>query len=555
MKKTISINLGGISFVIDEDAYNKLESYINAIKSKFQKKEEQEEIIQDIEYRLAELLTSNLKSDSRSIVSLGDVEATIKKLGDPSTIAGEDGDINKESGNTNYGNTEKKLFRNPDDKIISGVCSGWSAYLGLHDPIWIRILSVIIGLITGGSAIIAYIIFIVIIPEAKTNSQKLQMKGHPVTLQNLEENLDNVRNSLNNSKFSEALHAIFSFIGRIIKYFVAFLLIMIGFSVLTGLLFGALQSNLDGLQLGNEFSQMKNYLVDDANLFFTTLIAAFMVLGIPALAIIVLGVRILTKISFFNSTAKLILIGLWILGLFLGGYVVKKWFSQVSYDGIYEEKIALKNNSKVLKISSNEDLSYELENNYITVNGQRMKEGKLVIPNTELNIKRSVTGDIYLLKLQKSNGGSDEMAHKLAKSILANVVTTDSSLFIDRLFQVLGERPLFRNQRVRYTLFIPVGKKVYLSSSAKNLIYDIKNKHNMFDDYMVNHTWEMREDGLECTDCTENELENGNADDVRVSSSRTSIKIGGKEGDEFELKDGKLILKKNEEVIKVVDMD
>ena len=189
------------------------------------------------------------------------------------------------------------------------------------------------------------------------------------------------------------------------------------------------------------------------------------------------------------------------------------------------------------------------------MNGQRMKEGKLVIPNTELNIKRSVTGDIYLLKLQKSNGGSDEMAHKLAKSILANVVTTDSSLFIDRLFQVLGERPLFRNQRVRYILFIPVGKKVYLSSNAKNLIYDIKNKHNMFDDYMVNHTWEMREDGLECTDCTENELENGNADDVRVSSSRTSIKIGGKEGDEFELKDGKLILKKNEEVIKVVDMD
>jgi hypothetical protein len=154
---------------------------------------------------------------------------------------------------------------------------------------------------------------------------------------------------------------------------------------------------------------------------------------------IALGVRILTKISFFNSTAKLILIGLWILGLFLGGYVIKNWVSQVSYDGIYEEKIALKSNSKVLKISSNEDLSYELENNYITVNGQKMKEGKLVIPNTELNIKRSTTGEIYLLKLQKSNGKSDEIAHDLAKSIQVNMVIADSSLFIDRLFQVLGK--------------------------------------------------------------------------------------------------------------------
>jgi hypothetical protein len=108
------------------------------------------------------------------------------------------------------------------------------------------------------------------------------MKGQPVTLQNLEENLDNVRNSLNNSKFSETLHTIFNFIGRIIKYFVAFILLVIGFSVLTGLFFGALQSNLNWLHLGNDFSQMKNYLVDDANLFVTTLIAAFMVLGIPA---------------------------------------------------------------------------------------------------------------------------------------------------------------------------------------------------------------------------------------------------------------------------------
>lgn len=555
MKKTISVNLGGIAFVIDEDAYNKLEQYISAIKSKFQKKEEQEEIIQDIEFRIAELLTSGLKSGSRSIVHLNDVEETIKKMGDPSTIAGEEGEAKKESENVNFANTEKKLFRNPDDKIISGICSGLSAYLGLHDPIWIRILFTIIGLITGGSAIIAYIIGIIIIPEAKTNSQKLQMKGQPVTLQNLEENFDNVRNSLNNSKFSETLHTIINFIIRIVKYFVAIILLIIGFSVLTLLFIGAMQSNLDWLHLGNEFSQMKNYLIDDGKLFVTTIIAAFMVIGIPALGMIVLGVRILTKKTLFNSTAKLILIGLWILGLFLGSYVIKMWVSQVSYDGIYEEKIALNNNSKVLKISSNEDLSYELENNYITVNGQKMKEGKLVIPNTELNIKRSTTNDIYLLKLQKSNGKSDEFAHGLAKSIQVNIVKTDSSLFIDRLFQVLGDRPIFRNQRVRYTLYIPIGKKVYLSNSAKNLIYDIKNKHNMFDDYMVNHTWEMKEDGLECIDCSDRELANGNADDVRVKTSRTSIKIGGKEGDEFELKDGKLILKKNEEIIKVVDMD
>jgi phage shock protein PspC (stress-responsive transcriptional regulator) len=563
MKKTISINLGGIAFIIDEDAYQKLEQYINAIKSKFQDQNEQNEIIQDIEFRIAELFTKNLKSSSKEIINIDDVTETTKKLGDPSTIAGEDGDSKKDSGYTNFNNSEKKLFRNPDDKIVSGVCSGLSVYLGLHDPIWIRIFFALIGFITGGGAVIAYIVAIIIIPEAKTSSQKLQMQGRPVTLQNIEESMNNVRDTLNNSGISDNIHSVLRGLTTIVKYIVAGSLLLIGFVLISGLLIGAFQSNLDWLNLGNGFSNMKSFIVDDLNLYILTLAAVFISFGVPAFGMIMLAVRILTRKSFLNGTARLILIGLWILGLFLMGYVIKKWINQVSSVGIYEEKIKLNNTTKTYKLTSNEDLSYELENQYITVNGQQMKEGKLAIPNTELDIKKSSTAEMYLLKIQKSNGKSDAAAYELARSIEANLKINDSSIFIDRLYQIKGDKPIFRNQRLRYVLYMPVGSRVFLSTSSKDLISDIKNKHNMYDDKMVGHTWEMKEEGLECIDCTEDEKLNDNAvnynsDGEYVTSkksSKISVNIGGDEGDEFVFKNGKLILKENEKIVKVVDLD
>lgn len=565
MKKTISINIGGIAFIIDEDAYQKLEQYLNAIKSKFQDQNEQNEIIQDIEFRIAELFTKNLKSSTREIINLDDVTETTKKLGDPSTIAGEDGESKNESAKTNFSNTEKKLFRNPDDKIVSGVCSGLSIYLGLHDPIWIRFAFAMIAFVTGGGAVIAYIVAIIIIPEANTSTQKLQMQGRPVTLQNIEESMNSVRDSLNNSKFSETIHAIVGGVLSIIKYIVAGFLLLIGFALITGLFVGAFQSNLDWLNLGNGFSNMKSYIVDDMNLYMLSLASVIVIFGIPAFAIIMLAVRILTKKSYLNTSVRLILIGLWILGLFLSGYVIKKWVNQVSSVGIYEEKIKLDNSKKRYMITSNEDLNYEIENQYITVNGQKMKDGVLVIPNTELDIKKSNTAEMYLLKVQKSNGKSEYAAKELAKSIEANLKINDSSIYIDRLYQIKGEKPVFRNQRLRYTLYMPLGARVYLSPSSKDLISDIKNIHNMFDDKMVGHTWEMKEEGLDCIDCTEDEKINDNADNYDsdgdykpkkgTKKSKLSVKLGGDEGDEFIFKNGKLILKENDKVVKIVDVN
>ena len=177
MNKTIQINLGGIAFTINDDAYRRLDLYLHELEDYFGHSESRDEIIADIEARLAEILHDRLKG--RSIVDLQDIAQAVKIMGSP-------GEFDDEPLGESYTSsrserrkgswdikTGKKLFRDPDDKVIGGVCSGLSAYLGIDDPIWMRILFVVI-FITGGAGLLAYIILWALIPEAKNQACDMQ---------------------------------------------------------------------------------------------------------------------------------------------------------------------------------------------------------------------------------------------------------------------------------------------------------------------------------------------------------------------------------------------
>jgi phage shock protein PspC (stress-responsive transcriptional regulator) len=183
MKKTISTNINGISFIIDEDAFSVLNAYLSSIKSHFKDKRGSDEIINDIESRIAELFQQML-NDKKQVLDIEDVKKVKEQMGKPS-----DFDQDTEEETVYYAkppNSRKRLFRDINDRIIGGVCSGLGAYLNV-DTVWIRIIFVIA--IFSGVSILVYLILWVIIPAARTVSERLEMKGDTVNISNIEKSI------------------------------------------------------------------------------------------------------------------------------------------------------------------------------------------------------------------------------------------------------------------------------------------------------------------------------------------------------------------------------
>ncbi len=187
MNKTVNINLGGMFFHIDEDAYQKLSRYFDAIKRSLSDSNGQDEIIKDIEMRIAELVAEKHTSD-KQVISLKELDEIIAIMGQPEDYRIEpDGEPtqNTYAANNVQGRTNKKLYRDKDTGMIGGVAAGLGHYFGI-DAVWIRIFLVIMVIAGFGSGILAYIILWVVMPEAVTTSEKLEMKGEPITISNIE---------------------------------------------------------------------------------------------------------------------------------------------------------------------------------------------------------------------------------------------------------------------------------------------------------------------------------------------------------------------------------
>jgi len=187
MNKTININLGGYAFTIDEDAYEIAHNYLTTLSRHFGSGEGAAEIMQDIESRMGELV--NRTKGTRSIVNKVDVLQSISVLGTPEELKDIDfSDIpsgeKKSTGHTFQLKTGKRLYRDPDDKMIGGVCSGLAAYFGIQDAVWVRITFALLTLAGGASALI-YIVLWAIIPPARTVSERLEMMGEPTNVNNI----------------------------------------------------------------------------------------------------------------------------------------------------------------------------------------------------------------------------------------------------------------------------------------------------------------------------------------------------------------------------------
>lgn len=183
MKKTFNINLNGQLFCIDDDAYNQLQAYIEKLEKYYLTEKDGQEIMADIESRIAELLRTSLQKSHREIVSLSDILQVIEIMGSPETIIEED----TQSSASPQQEIPKKLYRDADNRILGGVASGLSIYLGL-DAVWLRLAFIVLSFFYG-ITILLYLILWIIVPKAITPKQKMEMQGKGFSVADIEKNI------------------------------------------------------------------------------------------------------------------------------------------------------------------------------------------------------------------------------------------------------------------------------------------------------------------------------------------------------------------------------
>lgn len=182
MKKTLTVNLGGTVFHIDEDAYRLLDNYLSNLKIHLRKEAGADEIIDDIERRISELFAEKLTAGSQ-VITITDVEEVIARMGKPEDMEAEN-DSEPSVGNATRTTIHRRLYRNPDDKLLGGVISGMAAYLG-WDVTLLRLLLLVVLICGVGTLIPVYIVCWLVIPEARTAAEKLSMRGEAVTVENI----------------------------------------------------------------------------------------------------------------------------------------------------------------------------------------------------------------------------------------------------------------------------------------------------------------------------------------------------------------------------------
>lgn len=180
MKKTISIALAGISFIVEEDAYQVLDNYLEAFRAGMPEREAAE-VMEDVEQRIAELFTEQIKSPAQ-VVTLPLVEQVIDRLGYPNEGRAQ-GAKTRRSQTVVDEPVRKRLYRDPDNVAIGGVCSGLAAYFNL-DVIIIRLIFVIL-LLAGSLGLPIYLVMWIAVPKARTVAQKLEMRGLAPTAENI----------------------------------------------------------------------------------------------------------------------------------------------------------------------------------------------------------------------------------------------------------------------------------------------------------------------------------------------------------------------------------
>src|SRR5258706_8079562 len=574
MKKTLSINVSGIIFHIEEDGYETLRKYLDSINRYFSSFEDSSEIIADIENRIAEIFLSKL-NEGKQVITAEDVSQLMVIMGnvndfkaaEENEFAGEQSKKESQPKSAQPSET-KKLVRDQSNKVLGGVCSGLAHYFGI-DPVWTRLIfalltlgyggglliyiilwivlpvehleeesgvkkmyrnpeSKVLGGVAGGIAaffgadvvlirilfvilacfggfgVILYIILWISVPEAKTITEKMEMQGEPVTLSNIE---SSVKKSLNEKDAEEstltkiilfpfrAIAAILNFIGKILgpvfalsvdvlQLLMGIVILLIGLTLVLstllafGLLFGIVSSsslpdawNLEGLSLP----------IDAIKASFPTwtFVAGFFVALIPALFIQTVGGSIIAKRIMVRPLVGWTMFVIFFLSVLMLGFSLPRIILSFKEEGEYkiEKTFDLNGKTSVFKINETGLDDYRV---------------------TDLSIKGYDGKQLKLTERFISQGSTHKNAIENAQMVTYNVQQTDSVISFDSNL-TFNKDAKFRAQRLELELIVPYNQPFIIDGDIWRLI-DNYGRWS-YSETEKSQTWKMTDKGLECATC------------------------------------------------------
>ncbi|WP_117879257.1 PspC domain-containing protein [Aureibaculum luteum] len=573
MNKTININLGGIFFHIDEEAYQKLRRYLDAIRRSLSDDPQgRDEIINDIESRISELLSERVK-DQRQVISEVDIDEVIAVMGQPEDYMIDEELFTDDSGkNYSSKSTKKKLFRDGDDKFIGGVASGMAHYFDV-DAIWIRIgwLVATFGL---GFGPLVYIILWILLPEAKTTADKLQMEGEPVNITNIEKKIraefedvsesvkgaasevsdavkgayDNVSSAVKkkdirrgNSRARSGLQDVIHTLGRVLAGIFLVLGKFIGVIVILVSVISLITLVISLFTAGTvDFMGMDSFFDDDFQMLSGTGVPIWLIsllililIGIPIFMLFILGLFILSnKTKILSRPTKLVFLAIWIIALLSAIFFGIKQGAEFANEGSSIEKNELSmmsSDTLTIKMVDNEDLSNNNNFNHkiyfkkvLDANDQI----KFYSNDVNISIRKSDSTEAYTKIYRRANGRTRLIARENAERIEYNYQQFGNNLVFDSYF-LTDSRNTFRNQDLKINLYIPENKVVYFEESSRVFLRNIKTVNNMYSRDMVKHYFKMTDEGLACLDCPPPKSENTNDDEKDNEKNGVNIKLNG----------------------------
>jgi phage shock protein PspC (stress-responsive transcriptional regulator) len=529
MKKTLTVNISGIVFHIDEDAYNVLNNYLESIRAHFSRTRGGDEIVSDIESRIAEMLKERI-GDDRQVITIDDIEVVIDTIGQPSEFGEEFTADEDPAENTGYARTGKRLFRDPENSILGGVCGGLGAYFHT-DPVWFRIAFVLLCIPGIGTPLLVYVLLWIVIPEARTATERLQMRGEKVNISNIEksirEEINHLRNKFNDftrgarrtyKKKSEAYRPDFQPVGqalgrvaelfvRVVLIFAGIVLFLIGLSFLIALLtlifgFGYNIYIMDSELVYISFRALTDFFIGPpgSSIFFQ--IAVLLLIGLPLLMLLYAGVRLvfnLPRTRFIGLSA----LNLWVIALIVTAFYSFKVVRSFSETAVYKEKMKTElTEDRFLKMevaeneSFNQYYRYEefvrIEDHNMIITSER-KDFFYGIPKLEIEKHNGSTVEVEVF--YQARGKSEVHAQQRAQETLYNYDIEGSVLTFDRFFK-LPDYEIWRDQQVEIVVKLPVGTRVYLTENMHTIINDFRHAPYR----LSGESWEMTESGLEETE-------------------------------------------------------
>ncbi|MDO6760353.1 PspC domain-containing protein [Tamlana sp. 2_MG-2023] len=549
MNKTVNINLAGIFFHIDEDAYLKLQGYLEAIKRSLANSQGSDEIIADIEARIAELFNERVQNN-KQVIRIKEVDEVISIMGQPEDYVVDD-EMFEDEPDTSYkqkSTTKRKLFRDADNAYISGVSSGLAHYFGI-DAVWVR-LAWILLVFGAGTGVLLYILLWILVPEAKTTAEKIMMTGEPVNISNIEKKIkdgfenvsqaaknvsDSVSKAAKNVDIKKGTNSIKStsrtffdsladavmLLFKVFSKFIGILLIFIGASTLIALIIALFSVGVADIIHIPGFENLDILNVGNTPIWLVSL-SVFFAVGIPFFFLFYLGLKILiNNLKSIGNIAKFTLLGLWIISIICLIIFGIRQASEHAFNESYIEKTEL-------PVTANDTLIVKMVHSHKFNSKRRHDDFKLthddngnkILYSADIRIMVKSTTDTIatLAVIKNADGRSFDAAISRAKNIDYHFDFKNNTLLLNS-YLTTHIKNKFSDQEVDIILYLPENTVVYFNSNTEDYIHYRTHDGHLVSNKSTNHFIKILDNNSKCLDCPDSE------EDFNIEVNTPEIKI------------------------------